>query len=197
MLSGPGREHLLGFDARLAPAGLGASWPPARRAGYLLRDDVAAPLSTDVHVWPSATTAAAAAAAAGAAVSPPLPGLWPNLAVLARIEPDAGGAWTIAITRAGAAGAEVWWEPSPAAADPAWTLLGYDVSDAALLSGLANCGYGGERAQLRRAWGPHLNELHLFRDAERADGFRVSADLRAPEHAPFFVHGLYRLPPTP
>jgi hypothetical protein len=182
VLSAGAAEPLVGYDVRVPPGSLRKAWPSARRALYLLREDVAAPLSTDVLVWPSVRPAPFVPAA----------GLWPELAALRRAVGDAG--WTVAVTRPGERTAELWWDTAPEAVDAAWTLLGYDVSDAALLSGLSNCGYDDERPRLQAAWAEHLNEHHLFRDATRADGFRAETDARVPEHAPFFVYGLYRVP---
>src|SRR5690242_11063009 len=44
-------DLLLGFDAREMWLDPQDDWPPARKKGYLLRDDVAKPLSTDTAVW--------------------------------------------------------------------------------------------------------------------------------------------------
>ncbi len=60
-----------------------------------------------------------------------------------------------------------------------------------MLSGLSNCGFEGEREALREDWGPHLNDYHLFEDAESALAFRPVANRIVPEHAPFFVYGLW------
>ena len=40
-------------------------------------------------------------------------------------------------------------------------------------------------------WGPRLNEHHLFKNAESAFAFRLVTNRRVPEHAPFFVYGLW------
>jgi hypothetical protein len=83
----------------------------------------------------------------------------------------------------------------PAAVDRRWELLGYDVSDEWLLSGLSNCGYeADEVAPLRQRWGSHLNEHHLFTEVEQAKEFAKVSDQRVAEHAPFFVYGIYELP---
>lgn len=180
-------ERLLGFGVRRPPEPA-EEWSAERRSAFLLRDDVAAPLSTDENVWP-----AAALPPRGDLGAPPFPGLW------ARVGPAveaAGGAWIVAVTRVGATDEEIWWQPSPGKVHPSWTRLGYDVSDAALLSGLTNCGYGQERDALRAEWGTDLNEFHLFHDTGRADAFRAVRDRRVAEHAPFFVHGLYRVSPA-
>lgn len=71
--------------------------------------------------------------------------------------------------------------------------LGYDVADETMTSALMNCGFTGADAGTAAAsWGARLNERHLFRSVEDALAFRAEAELRIPEHAPFFVYGLYR-----
>ncbi len=86
---------------------------------------------------------------------------------------------------------------TPATVSDEWTLLGFDVADAGLVSGLSNCGYDqAEIAALRSSWATHLNEHHLFTDVRRAFSFRDLSDPRVPEHAPFFVYGLYLLERT-
>ena len=75
------------------------------------------------------------------------------------------------------------------------TLLGYDVADAGRISGLANCGYTDENAgALKPAWGPRLNSVGLLSTLEDAVAFRQASDERVPEHAPFWVYALWRLP---
>jgi hypothetical protein len=54
-----------------------------------------------------------------------------------------------------------------------------------------NCGFGDQREMLSEEWGPRLNEHHLFKDADSALAFRLVANRIVPEHAPFFVYGLW------
>ena len=74
---------------------------------------------------------------------------------------------------------------------PDWILLGFDVGTGGLLSGLMNCGFGGDREKLSEEWGPHLNDHHLFKELEIALAFRPVANNVIPEHKPFFVYGLW------
>jgi hypothetical protein len=79
----------------------------------------------------------------------------------------------------------------------AWTLLGFDVADGGLLSGLSNCGYTiDERTPMRERWAALLNDHHLFADAAPAFKFRTLTDQRVLAHAPFFVNGLYIVGPA-
>ncbi|HET8679562.1 MAG TPA: hypothetical protein VFM39_05540 [bacterium] len=80
---------------------------------------------------------------------------------------------------------------TPPAVSEGWSLLGFDVSDGFLLSGLANCGYqDNEIGALRDRWVPRLNTHHLFESVVDADEFRQVSNERVKEHAPFFVYGL-------
>lgn len=52
----------------------------------------------------------------------------------------------------------------PALRAEAWSLLGYDVSDRWLLSGLSNCGFlpGEDIQAFREKWSDQLSDHHLF-----------------------------------
>lgn len=72
-----------------------------------------------------------------------------------------------------------------------WPVLGYDVADEWLVSGLVNCGYAREEKQrLSKVWIVSLTRHGLFRDANAAIDFVKVANERVPEHAPFFVYEL-------
>jgi len=134
-------------------------------------------------------------------------GLWENLATLQQYLETAWRArtqpyWLIAVTlqhegaqrdsllERYAATADI----IPTLRDPAWALLGYDVSDEWLLSGLSNSGYGineSEHQTLRETYASSLNEHHLFASLQPAVDFRQFSDERVPGHAPFFVFGLW------
>ena len=184
-------EVLLGFDARAAPRTLAPHWDESRRALYLLRRDASSPLSVDRAVWPAAATAGGPANALGLWDSPPQ----------FRQAPAADGVVTIAISLAWSAlsdASRVLWEPRLSRlalpADVAWRLLGYDVADLALISGLSNCGYRqDEAAALRAIWSSRLNDHHLFSAPRPAADFASLTDRRVVEHAPFFAYGLYQL----
>jgi len=192
---------VLGFDARVTGAHRPV-WEAGRRALYLLRTGVEAPLSADRLVWPSLFDLDGA---------PPAPAwtganalVWDDLEALRgfvaeRWPPPVPPHAVVAVTwvsdrgfaEAGATGP--YREPTkPAATSPAWTMLGFDVADGSLLSGLMNCGYSTDEVDaLRARWAPRLNERHLFGSIEDALAFRKVTDRRVPEHAPFFVYGLY------
>jgi len=73
--------------------------------------------------------------------------------------------------------------------------FGYDVADAAWISGLSNCGYSSdEKRVLRKQWGSRLNSLGLLDTLDDALEFRRLSDKRVAEHAPFWIYGITRLP---
>jgi hypothetical protein len=211
-------ERLIGFDVRELLPDPEQLWDRARRETYLLRREVRRPLSVDAMVWPSAFDTGQGVGLpepervrlrlAGVPASPwigPNAGLWDDLERMLRhldgypavAQPHA----VVAVTwcsddgfARGGLGGPYLTETTPAALGPDWHLLGYDVADGSLVSGLANCGYSpAEAASLGWRWAAHLNEHHLFDDPARALKFRDQTNTRVPEHAPFFVYGLYQI----
>jgi hypothetical protein len=89
----------------------------------------------------------------------------------------------------------IWLEQTaPVSLPEGSTLLGYDVADAARLSGLSNCGYTEEEIRdLSPVWAKHLNSFGLFSALDDAVAFRELSDQRVVEHAPFWVYGLWRI----
>lgn len=208
--NGVSEEWLLGFDAREPWPDVGREWDASRRERYLLREDVSRPLSVDTSVWPSVF-----AERSGLHTASPPDWRGPNAPLWDDLSRMRGGLSTLG------AGREVphtliavscFWngqpakgswlgapycEPTvPAARDEGWRFLGFDVADGGFISGLTNCGYtDDEIAALRQRWAGHLNEHHLFDDEEQALAFRELSDRRVPEHAPFFVFGLFEFRP--
>jgi hypothetical protein len=197
-------EQLLGFDVREMGLEVGRSWSRERKMTYMLRTDIDEPLSTDKLVWqplwigeesPNST-----------ALKNSL-GLWNDLVKLQEIIDTDGNAirrsyWVIGVTlewdNLSPSEQELWFprlpETVPHVRNEAWSFLGYDIADLALLSGLSNCGYKPEEVEsLRERWGKHLNRFHLFAEIPKAVAFKEISNQRIPEHAPFFVYGLYRI----
>jgi hypothetical protein len=209
------KEILLGFDAR-------ENWmenhpylsPAHSLSTFTLRDDLRKVLSADTIVWPSLLRQPPLPE-----ISKRLPDLdipewiganrpfWADLnllkATLSRGAADPAPYWLIAATWHTDVGFRKETrqshgphdEPtSPPRRDPVWQFLGFDVTDGGFLSGLSGCGYeAGERPALVQQWSPHLNHHHLFDDAGKAFEFRSLSNYRVPEHAPFFVIGLWRI----
>lgn len=164
-------EHLIGLSSRKGGGWDREQWPQQRQDLYLLRTDIEQPLSVDIRVWPAPEAGDAGCPIAITLVEDPhssdLRGLH--------------GEWDFPLE----------W---PAGSH---SFLGYDVADAGLTSGLMNCGYTDDATQLREHWARHLNRCHLFSDRARALHFLRITSERVPEHAPFFVYGLYLLNPLP
>lgn len=209
-------ETLLGLDIRDLGGGPDYLWDAERRALFLLRVDAPKPLSVDSLVWPSVFDTGQGIGLPGpererlhlAGVRPPAyigpnAGLWEDALHMRQYlqehldEPQPcvmiAVSWVSRSSFSDGGRFGPYLAPtSPAGIDPHWERLGYDVGDGSLVSGLSNCGYKPDEAQLLRAqWGPRLNESHLFDDPLHAFQFRDAADERVPEHAPFFVFGLY------
>jgi hypothetical protein len=84
---------------------------------------------------------------------------------------------------------------SPKAVDSQWQLLGYDVADYELYTGLFNGVITpDEAAKLRHDWEPYLNENHLFSEPEKAFDYITVANRRYPSHIPYCTYALYRIP---
>jgi hypothetical protein len=213
-------ETLLGFDVRERWTTPDPLWDTNRRARYLLRQDIVKPLSADPLVWSSVFDTGHGPGLSAAerdrlrltgvptpAWIGPNAGLWDDLScMLATFEHAIRELWAavgahtvLAITWLSDAGFSTTGVVGPYAApttpatrDEHWPVLGYDVGDGSLLSGLMNCGYGDdERDAMRVRWGHRLNDAHLFHTAADAFAFRAVSNVRTPAHAPFFVYGLY------
>src|SRR5262249_8309911 len=100
----------------------------------------------------------------------------------------------IAITQWQGPGEPEIWVPThadPAAIDPSWIHVGWDVCDGFFPSRLCNCGYlQSERAPLAGV-AERLNEHGLLADLPSAFASRDLTNRRVAEHAPFAVLGLY------
>ena len=202
--------QMLGYDARRMSRG----WLAQRAEGcwdmFLLRTDLLQPLSTDPAVWDSALD--------WHDPKVPMPDwtgpfqdLWENLDDLQKFLARRGRVairpyWVIAIARGRNAPAEEaamgqhpgglvfeYGRVNPAAQREGWELLGYDIADYFQLSGLMNCGYGGEAEDRLQFFASRLNAFHLFDSVQDADLCRKWMDERVEEHAPFFVHALFKV----
>jgi hypothetical protein len=209
-------DLLLGFDARVTAPD--TAWNERRRRGFLFRLDVVRPLSIDPEVWPSAFDRFGVPRPAWVGIFAPL---WESLADLRQavdtgIPPGSFGLAAFArmtevctpderkaletqlrgIHPDGTPGELPETISVPAAVEPGWTFLGYDVSDLGGLSGLMNCGFVPEVEDvdaLRARWGPKLNDWHLFDDLADARGFKDFSNQRVAEHAPFYVDGIWQV----
>jgi hypothetical protein len=208
---------IVGFDIRIIDRELlAADWDATRRDTYLLQPDVTWVGSVDPVVWPSIfsfengpqserryqairTTPQDARQQAF--------GLWRDQ----RSMLDAGSKWHSSVNilampvaiclisehipSAEHPWAEVFSEPTrPEAMEDSWRLLGFDVADRFLMSGLSNCGYTQtEKETLSGTWSMKLNGIGLIKELKDATKFREITDHRVQEHSPFLVFGLYEL----
>ena len=213
-------DRLLGFDARI----MAFNQKSRMRETFFLRLDIREPRSTDVLAWPSVFDTGQGIGMteakrqhwgfAGLKVPDwigPNNGLWEDLermrGFLAEHAAEVRQPYTeIAISWFSDNGFSLaahyggpYLEPTnPDHLDPSWRLLGFDVSDGSLITGLMDCEYTeAELAVLREPWGRYLNEYHLFTDVTHALEFCKLTDKRVPEHAPFFVYGLYERKKSP
>lgn len=195
-------EMVIGFDARemwLKTDQLYVVHEDWRQK-FLLRRQVDKVLSTDTLVWPSVF-------ALNETLDPPsqravTQDLWGNLqevksCIAKGDDLPLRPCWIVGVTKLVDSG---WKQEMQAAGypieppelDEGWSLIGYDVSDQVLLSGLSSCSYTPDEVQtLGERWGPHLNEYHLLTSQREAVQFTKLSDGRVPGHAPFFVFGLY------
>lgn len=188
-------ELLIGFDARESFLKFGDIWDTHRTKQYLLREDIIKPLSVDVMVWDSVFHVLQVQIPDW--VGPKQE--WDNLERLrAFIEGEnvnrsywlvATSQWTTTDTKNAL---EELYDIKPASPSHEWNLLGFDIADDFLLSGLTNAGYKiAEREILRQHWASHLNQYHLFEDLGIALEFKSLTDKRVTEHSPFNVYGIY------
>ena len=213
-------KWLIRYDVRMPPElYVDRRWNADARAQYLLRPDVPWPLSVDPLIWPSVFFSEIFKlphfeSYSTIEIDPSLDNgtqwlhldtmracydvhraLAPNaifVAIELLSEKEAEGP-TISYDRGHAA---IWLEPTvPSRPPEGSSLLGYDVADAGWISGLSNCGYTADEIHtLAPVWGPRLNSFGLLTNVEDAVAFRQVCDNRVPEHAPFWIYALWRLP---
>lgn len=197
-------DLLLGFDAREMWLDLKEDWPEGDRLRFFLRQDVIKHLSVDTMIWDSVfqiDTSLSKPKWIG-----PIQSLWDNLPTLQThvYQNEAKPYWIIAVTLRSdlcdSEELEIWKLRAvhihPAIPDETWELLGYDVADEWLLSGLTNCGFDEmteDVEAIRKKYISTLNAYHLFDTLEPAVEFMALSDERVPEHAPFFVFGVWSL----
>ncbi len=217
----PVSSRLLGFDIRRRPEDyVDSDWTRDRRELYLLRPEVRWPLSVDTAVWPtvfeyrfSATTGARPYPRGTTPVDPgySFSGLWRDLAHMRAIHKQHQIDQIVGIE----IGVCLFVDPRtrtdsssflllddrivPPVVPPELptnsSLLGYDVADGSLVSGLCNCASDTTTMrELQTSWSSSVNEYGLIETLDNAIRFRSIADARVPEHSPFWIFGIYRLP---
>jgi hypothetical protein len=210
-MTAPG-GRLLGFDAReTAEDCTTAPLPHDMRQQFLLRPEIQCPLSIDSGVWPTYFLYYPEVWDLLGRQKPPLidvdpdcsGGLWLSLnRMKRRLSEHARPAVLLAVelfapeetTVAEFPSSLIYSKPEPSMLPADSLLLGYDVADAGFTSGLSNCGYSDEELEaLRPEWAKRINDFGLLRAQEDAFAFVEISNRRVPEHAPFWVFGLYRV----
>lgn len=192
---------LIGYDARTWSPTTTSNWPDERRQQYLLNPDAPMPLSVDRIVWPSPLLDGQSwipddtiAQLGQTALTPEFIG--PNAPFWSDLEELVNFLSRSALDPATMALIEVHrLDPgSTYQAEPAKSLLGYDVADEGFISSLMNCAVEPqERDHLTAAFASGLNPLHLFTSASLAHRFREASNDLIPEHAPFSVYAIYNI----
>lgn len=199
-------DLLLGFGAREMWLDLKEDRFETDQFCFVLRQDVIKLLSVDTVVW--ASIFEGDEALPRPQWTGPIQWLWDDLQTLETHlhevrSSEAKPYWMIAITlRSDLCKSEELeeWKTyrgaeliRPSVRDESWELLGYDVADQWLLSSLTNCGFEKktEVEAIRKKYNPALNAYHLFDAIEPAMEYRMFSDERVPEHAPFFVFGIW------
>lgn len=197
--------RFIGYDLRVSIRDVAAQWDDSRREAFLLRVDAPIPLSVD---WPCLTDAARDVlfdtygfGFVGLTARQPIPEDPSATVVAISMYPDRWteqqcDQWNELVTDVRGVNIGLKEMNSREIVPPSTSefhFLGYDVGDWGLISGLSNCGFGAEEpvAEYRKHWAPKLNTHHLFDDIDDAHAFVEFANRRVPEHAPFFVFGLW------
>ncbi len=194
-------EILISYDAREDFSVFSDTWDANRTEMYLLKESIVKPLSTDVMVWDSIFHVLQISLPDWVG---PCQNLWQDYYKLSEFlasksinKPYKHIAITQHISKSREKYLAAIYQTNPSRIDHQWQLLGYDISDEFLLSGLMNCGYrDDEKIELQSHWAKFLNQFHLFSDLEVAIEFQKITDIRVPEHSPFSVYGIYRILPN-
>ncbi len=196
---------VLGFHLRVSPHKL-QRWNAERKSIYLLREDIATPLSVDTSVWPQSDNESLCSELFSNYSS--VPNSAPNgLNLFDLLSPSyvthkslQTESFLIAITVSSNVGArlrnEHFIEESSIDIDDLtranWMCLGFDVANDWFCSGLMNCGYStNDKAALSKRYSGELNEFGLFMTEQAAASFCTSSDSRVSEHAPFISYGIW------
>jgi hypothetical protein len=203
-----GRWEFLGYQLRIPIPHIPSLWPCARREQYLLCPKTVAPLSADGRVWPLVDSSILAKRFFED--FSPGPNEAPNGLNLFRLRRGVandleslrsadevlialGTAQNVAkvlIARHFIVNAKADKLPD----STSFGLLGYDVCDETLLSGLMNCGLAKNyQSALRNSYGGSLNAHGLFDDFDLATECSLEISRMVPEHAPFFPVSLSSL----
>lgn len=210
--------ELLGFDYRyLKDYYVNDRWPTSSREKYLLRADIPWPMSVDIKVWPSIFryNIEDHPSAYLQSVIDIKPNnvrqeslrLWGHFlemeSYISNKFPDKRKLCcpigvTLLIDNPQSS-SEYWdavlYPPNRLDEVPHdWILLGYDIADIYMTSGLFNIEYSNDgMKQMQQKWSSFLNKYGLFNSPENAKQFALVSDKSWPMHSPFYIYGLYRI----
>jgi len=203
---------LLGFDIRVAAEDAVSLWSRKRRDQFLLDPETPLPLSVDPMAWPSvfryggrepATELLKRVSTLAADPHYSDETVWlqfePMLRSFSGELKGTGRGVAIAIELVSSVPVSVDQFPAlyqkkvPATVPQGASLLGFDVADAGLTSGLCNTNYTTKERQELQGWPGKLNEHGLLRTVEDAEAFRAVAEQRSPRDAPYWIYKLSRL----
>lgn len=188
-------DDILGFQLRVPPDRL-TNWDQKRRSEFLLREEIAHPLSVDEGVWPLFDDLAGRQAVF---VDPDLPSNGLNVHELKPGARAVNGC-LVAITVSEAVAPHLRSQhriKSSAGGNAMYLdkvgmhLLGFDVADVWLYSALSNCGFKDSKQAMAKRFSHCLNDDGLFQARGDAEEFRAIADKRIPDHTPFHIYGLW------
>lgn len=200
---------VLGWQLRIKAESVGALWPLDRRERYLLDPRIETPLSADPAVWPLSGNDAAHryffadyfdaphSAPNGLGLFALRPEIWSKLQDarpgndydIAGIAVDGQCARRLRQRHQIVKGSALTAEETANI-----SILGFDVCDDWLTSGLLNLGLDRNIQQtLRNRFGKNVNTYGLFDDDGAARAFGLEISSLAPEHAPFFAVGVLSL----
>lgn len=201
-------QVVLGYQIRIAINQLVSLWSQERRNKYLLNSSIEFPLSADSSVWPVADRPTFARQLfddfePGANRAPNGLGLFhlmkkaiydgkplsKNAEAIIAIGAESGVANHLREKRSFAT-----FDEDDVPREPHVQLLGFDVCDEWLLSGLMNCGMtASHQVRLRRKFFGKVNLHGLFDDYGTASDYSLAVSKIAPEHAPFFPVSIFML----
>jgi hypothetical protein len=200
-----GATTILGYQIRVLASSVTALWTQERRQKYLLDPEVRTPLSVDTEVWPTMDDSALGYTLLADFDEAPYSA--PNALSLYQLKSDSigsviapnGGYQIVGIGVESDIAVQL--RKTKFIIDPTTTaalhgndlvLLGYDVCDEGLISGLMNCALESrDKLEMRNRYAQRLNPHGLISDFEVAKKFANDADLYVPEHAAFFPVGLF------
>ena len=185
----------LGYDLRKSPSTVSHLWSSNRREKYMLRN-VDYPLSVDCDVWPVAISPA----------NPTMVGLWHSTEEIYNSIPNSDLKSTehivIQISVLAVVGFHKYWKDLSQGVDqePEVThagrlsLLGFDIADKYLLSGLSNCMLSSaELNKLRQQFEGSINENGLVSGEVEAESLTNFYNKNVLEHSPFFAYRVCRV----